>query len=125
MFLRDERQERRGGRDRLQQSEPEPERNGLDAPGEAPLEGVVIPESQWRAAKRRRGLAWAWVGIAIVAHAMRDPRFLATLITGVITLLAASQMGKDDFVHGVERLRVWDQRAVHDLKKERRKQHHA
>jgi hypothetical protein len=58
----------------------------------------------------------------MAAHAVRDPRVQATVITGVITLLAASQMGKDDFAHGVQRLMAWDERAAHDLTKERRRQ---
>jgi hypothetical protein len=120
MNLRDGRQERRASRQGREQTiEPEPERDPLEVPGAAIVEGVVVPERQWRAAGRQRRLAWAWIGFALAARALRDPRFDAALITGAIALVALSQMGKEGFARNMERLIAWDELTSAEAKSER------
>jgi hypothetical protein len=100
---------------------PEGGRDRLGAPEGAILEGTVAPAPRRparQARQRGRGLALAWIAAAMMARAVRDPRFAATVITGVIAVLAVSNMGKADFLSAMRRLSAWDARTLHKLEQD-------
>jgi hypothetical protein len=130
MFLRDGPHAGQGGQRQVPEPglerKPEAELDRRAETEGAALEGVIVPARHPEAAHRNRGLALAWIAGVAAARAVRDPRFEATVITGVVTLLAVSKMGKDDLTGAMRRISLWDaKRTARELDKELRRQRKA
>jgi hypothetical protein len=50
------------------------------------------------------------IGLGVVARLLRDPRFQARVITGVIGLAVLRRAVRESEAHTVERLVAWDKR---------------
>jgi hypothetical protein len=94
--------------------EPEAVRDRPAVPAGAILEGAVVPAPRRAARQRGRGLAVAWVAVAVAVRAARDTRFQATVITGVITVIAMSKISKANFLGTMQHLSAWDARALRE-----------
>jgi hypothetical protein len=107
MFTKDGRQERRAGRDgRQKATDPGPEHDLLEAPRAANREGTVIPARQSRAAAHPNRLVWTGIGLATAARVLRDHRFEAGVIVGVLALVAIAEMSQEGLVRDIRDL-IW------------------
>jgi len=94
--------------------EPEAERDRPAVPAGAILEGAVVPAPRRAAKQHGRGLAVALVAVAVAVHAARDTRFQATVIAGVITVIAMSRISKANFLSTMRHMSAWDARALRE-----------
>jgi len=63
-----------------------------------------------RAAGRQNRMVMLWIGLAAVIRLLRDPRFQARVITGIIGLAVLRRAVQESNAHTRERLIAWDQR---------------
>jgi RsiW-degrading membrane proteinase PrsW (M82 family) len=73
-------------------------------PGPAVLEGTVISAQQWRALDRQRDAIWFWVGLAAVAHVLRNLHLDKQAILRLIVLTAVIRTGQKKLAHALMRL---------------------
>ena len=96
-------------------------RSGQGA-GRPPLANIAAGSSRSPTAPGDSGLAGkaalGLVGLGVVAHVLRSPRFHERVILGVIVLGALRGMGQQNRANAFERLSAWNKRQVQLLELE-------
>ena len=67
-------------------------------------------------------MTWGLVGLGLVGHMLRSPRFYETVAVAVIAAGALGQIGQQNGASTAARLAAWNQRAVQRLERKAQRQ---
>ena len=100
-------------------------RSGQGA-GEPP-QGVVAEGSGSPAPRPRRSgldtkMTWGLVGLGLVGHVLRSPRFYQTVAVTAIAVGSLRQIGQQNTASMAARLAAWDRRQMQRLEREAQRQ---
>ena len=100
-------------------------RSGQGA-GEPPqaivAEGSSSPAPRPRASGLDTKMAWGVIGLGLVNHMLRSPRFYATVAVTAIALGSLRQIGQQNAAGTMARLAAWNQREKQRLERKAQRQ---
>jgi hypothetical protein len=100
-------------------------RSGQGA-GEPPQAIVAVGSGSPAARPGASGLdtkmTWGLVGLGLVSHMLRSPRFYETVAVAAIAVRALRQIGQQDQASMTARLAAWDQRQRQRLERKAQRQ---
>ena len=100
-------------------------RSGQGA-GEPPqaivAEGSSSPAPRPRASGLDTKMTWGLIGLGLVGHMLRSPRFSETVAVTAIAVGALRQIGQQNQASMTARLAAWDQRQRQRLERKARRQ---
>ena len=67
-------------------------------------------------------MAWGLVGLGLVGHMLRSPRFYQTVAVTAIAVGSLRQIGQQNRASMMARLSAWDQRQMQRLEREAQRQ---
>ena len=67
-------------------------------------------------------MAWGLVGLGLVAHMLRSPRFFARMALVAIALVSLTHIGQQNQASMTARLTAWNQREVQRLERKAKRQ---
>ena len=95
---------------------------GADTPARAiAVEGGTRPTPQPGASGLDTKMAWGLVGLGLVGHMLRSPRFYKSVAVTVIAVRSLGQIGQQNRASMTARMSAWNQREMQRL--ERKAQH--
>jgi len=100
-------------------------RSGQGA-GEPPqaivAEGSVSPAARPGASGLDTKMTWGLVGLGLVGHMLRSPRFYQTVAVTAIAVGSLRQIGQQNRASMMARLTAWDQRQMQRLERKAQRQ---
>jgi len=100
-------------------------RSGQGA-GEPPqaivAEGSVSPAARPGASGLDTKMTWGLVGLGLVGHMLRSPRFYQTVAVTAIAVGSLRQIGQQNRASMTARLSAWDQRQMQRLERKAQRQ---
>ena len=115
MFLRNERSERRAGRQSHATAIEVASRDRARKAGTVIAERAAIPARQPGTSRLQRRAVWLEVGLTAAAHVLRNRRSREALTVGVIVLVALTHMSWKVLARIVRDLIAWDNARLADL----------
>jgi hypothetical protein len=100
-------------------------RSGQDAEGPPQAvvaEGSSSPAPRPGASGRDTKITWGLVGLGLVGHMLRSPRFYATVAATAIAVGAVRQIGQQNRAGMAARLGAWNQREMQRLGRQAQRQ---
>jgi hypothetical protein len=67
-------------------------------------------------------MAWGLVGLGMVGHMLRSPRFYETLVVAAIAVTSLRQIGQQNRAGMTARLSAWNQREIQRLERKAQRQ---
>lgn len=122
MFLRNERSERRAGRQSHATAIEVASRGGARKAGTVIAERAAIPARQPGTSRLQRRAVWLEVGLTAAAHVLRNRRSREALTVGVIVLVALTHVSWKVLARIVRDLIAWDNARAADLESQLRHQ---
>jgi len=122
VFLRNERSERRAGRQSRATAIEVASRDGARKAGTVIAERAAIPARQPGTSRLQRRAIWLEIGLTAAAHVLRNRRSREALTVGAIVLVALTQMSWKVLARLVRDLIAWDNGRLADLGNQLRRQ---
>jgi len=96
---------------------------GADAPVQAiAMEGGTRPAPRPEASGLDTKMAWGLVGLGLVGHMLRSPRFYARLAVAAIALASLRQASQQNRANMTARLTAWNKREMQRLERKAQSQ---
>ena len=96
---------------------------GADAPARAiAVQGDTRPAPRPGASGLDTTTAWGLVGLGLVGHMLRSPRFYARVAVAAIALASLRQIGQQNRASMTARLTAWNQREMQRLERKTQRQ---
>ena len=96
--------------------------------GAGELPQAVVAEGSGSPAPRPRPsgldtkMAWGVVGLGLVGHMLRSPRFYRTVAVAAIAVGSLRQIGQQNTASTMARLQAWDKRQIHRMERKAQRQ---
>ena len=93
-----------------------------------PLQAIVAEGSSSSGASRPGAsgldskMTWGLVGLGLVGHMLRSPRFYETLVVAAIAVGSLRQVGQQSTASTTARLQAWDKRQMQRLERRAKRQ---
>ena len=85
-------------------------------------EGSVSPAARPGASGLDTKMTWGLVGLGLVGHMLRSPRFYQTVAVTAIAVRSLRQIGQQNRASMMARLTAWDQRQMQRLERKAQRQ---
>ena len=96
---------------------------GVGEPPQAIVaEGSSSPAPRPGASGLDTKMAWGLVGLGMVGHMLRSPRFYETLVVAAIAVRSLRQIGQQNRASMTARLSAWNQREIQRLERKAQRQ---
>jgi hypothetical protein len=96
---------------------------GVGEPPQAIVaEGSSSPAPRPGASGLDTTMAWGLVGLGMVGHMLRSPRFYGTVVVAAIAVRSLGQIGQQNRASMTARLSAWNQREIQRLERKAQRQ---
>ena len=96
---------------------------GVGEPPQAIVaEGSSSPAPRPGASGLDTKMAWGLVGLGMVGHMLRSPRFYQTVVVAAIAVRSLGQIGQQNRASMTARLSAWNQREIQRLERKAQRQ---
>ena len=96
---------------------------GIGEPPQAIVaEGSSSPAPRPGASGLDTKMAWGLVGLGMVGHMLRSPRFYKTVVVAAIAVRSLGQIGQQNRASMTARLSAWNQREIQRLERKAQRQ---
>jgi hypothetical protein len=96
---------------------------GVGEPPQAIMaEGSSSPAPRPGASGLDTKMAWGLVGLGMVGHMLRSPRFYETVVVAAIAARSLGQIGQQNRASMTARLSAWNQREIQRLERKAQRQ---